>query len=330
MLKDFIIMTRDACLFAAGPPLVEAALGEKVSKEDLGGAPMHTGKSGVAHNMVDTVEEGYALIKSYLDHMPDNAYSTVQRRQDELSALRRLDEVLHLVPSDDRIAYDMRKLVALIADDSSQVVEIQPTFGRSMVTALARVGGFSVGVVANQPTFMAGAITADAADKAAHFIHVCNAFHLPVIFLADNPGVMSGSMAEQAGTLRSAARMYAAQIQLTSPKLHVTLRKAFGFGSSLMGMNPFDGQSLTVAFPGITLGGIPALGGGVAANVDEDQAALLKAAEESGAWSTGDTMAYDEVIDPRELRDVLIRGLELSEERNAAGAQPVAKVGVNP
>lgn len=330
MLKDFIIMTRDACLFAAGPPLVEAALGEKVSKEDLGGAPMHTGKSGVAHNMVDTVEEGYALIKSYLDHMPDNAYSTVQRRQNELSALRRLDEVLHLVPSDDRIAYDMRKLVALIADDSSQVVEIQPTFGRSMVTALARVGGFSVGVVANQPTFMAGAITADAADKAAHFIHVCNAFHLPVIFLADNPGVMSGSMAEQAGTLRSAARMYAAQIQLTSPKLHVTLRKAFGFGSSLMGMNPFDGQSLTVAFPGITLGGIPALGGGVAANVDEDQAALLKAAEESGAWSTGDTMAYDEVIDPRELRDVLIRGLELSEVRNAAGAQPVAKVGVNP
>ncbi len=330
MLKDFIIMTRDACLFAAGPPLVEAALGEKISKEELGGAPIHTAKSGVAHNMVENIEEGFELVRRYLDHMPSNAYATLPRQHNKQAAQRRLDSILHLVPSDDRVAYDMRKLIALIADDEQQVTEIQPAFGRSIVTALTRVGGFSVGVVGNQPTFMAGAITADAADKAAHFIHVCNAFHLPVIFLADNPGVMSGSMAEQAGTLRSAARMYAAQIQLTSPKLHVTLRKAFGFGSSLMGMNPFDNQSLTVAFPGITLGGIPALGGGIATKVDEDKAAQLKAAEESGAWSTGDTMAYDEVVDPRELRNVLIRGLEVSAVRNIVDAKPVAKVGVNP
>ncbi len=187
-----------------------------------------------------------------------------------------------------------------------------------------------MGIVANQPTFMAGSITHEAAEKAAHFISICNAFHLPVIFLADNPGVMSGSGAEQAGTLRAAARMYAAQSALQSPKLHVTVRKAFGFGSSLMGMNPFDQQSLSVAFPGITLGGIPALSGGNAAKVDADTAELLKRAEQSGAWATGDTMAYDEIIDPRELRNVMIRGLQLSGERNSHNPQPVSLVGVNP
>lgn len=330
MLKDFIIMTRDACMFAAGPPLVEAALGEKVSKEDLGGAAIHTAKSGVAHNMVEDIEEGFALIRSYLSFLPASAYSTMPKQHNKAAAERRLDELLNFVPSDDRIAYDTRKLIKLIADDDQAIVEIQPTYGRSIVTSLVRMGGYSVGVVSNQPSFMAGAITAEAADKAAHFIHICNAYHLPVIFLADNPGVMSGSMAEQAGTLRSAARMYAAQCALTSPKLHVTLRKAFGFGSSLMGMNPFDHQTLTLAFPGITLGGIPAFGGGIATNVDEDKAAQLKAAEESGAWSTGDTMAYDEIIDPRELRNALIRGLDLSAGRNAADPQPVAKVGINP
>lgn len=330
MLKDFIIMTRDACMFAAGPPLVEAALGEKISKEDLGGAAMHTAKSGVAHNMVEDIEEGFTLIRNYLDFLPSSAYSTMPKQHNKKASLRRLDTILNLVPSDDRIAYDMRKLIALIADNDEQVIEIQPTFGRSIVTSLVRVGGYAVGVVGNQPTFMAGAITADAADKAAHFISLCNAYHLPVIFLADNPGVMSGSMAEQAGTLRSAARMYAAQINLTSPKLHVTLRKAFGFGSSLMAMNPFDKQTLTLAFPGITLGGIPALGGGIATSVNENMAEQLKAAEDSGAWSTGDTMAYDEIIDPRELRNVLIRGLDLSAARNAHNPQPVAVVGLNP
>lgn len=330
MLKDFMVMTKDACIFAAGPPLVEAALGEKVSKEELGGAAMHTSKSGVAHNMVETVDEGFELVRRYLSHLPSSAYATMPRSHNKTAASRNLDEILHLVPSDDRVAYDMRRLLALLVDDAETIVEIQPTFGRSMITSMAKLGGFSVGIVANQPTFMAGSITAEAAEKAAHFISICNAYHLPVIFLADNPGVMSGSAAEQAGTLRSAARMYAAQIALTSPKLHVTLRKAFGFGSSLMGMNPFDKQTLTLAFPGITLGGIPALGGGIATNVDEDMAAQLKAAEESGAWSTGDTMGYDEIIDPRDLRNALIRGLELSASRNMSDPKPVALVGVKP
>jgi len=330
MMTDFIIMTVDACLFSAGPPLVEAALGEKVSKEELGGARIHTSKSGVAHNLVADCTAAFDLARRYLRFMPSSAWALNAKLSGQNTEPRELPDIFNLVPADDRIAYDMRKLVALLSDEADSPLDFQPAYGRSIVTSFTRVGGHSVGVVANQPTFMAGAITAEAAEKAAHFISICNAFHLPVIFLADNPGVMSGSAAEQAGTLRAAARMYAAQSSLRSPKLHVTVRKAFGFGSSLMGMNPFDKQTLSVAFPGITLGGIPALSGGTAAKVDADTAELLKRAEQSGAWATGDTMAYDEIIDPRTLRNVLIRGLDLSAGRNLQSATPVATVGVRP
>lgn len=330
MLTDFIVMTDDACMFTAGPPLVEAALGEKVSKEELGGASLHTARSGVAHNRVADCSEAFELVRRYLSFMPSSAWHSVAKLETTAAQQRPLNDIFDRVPADDRIAYDMRAVLSMLADDPEQILEFQPDFGRSMLTSLFRVGGFAVACVANQPNFMAGSITADAAEKAAHFINLCNAFHLPVIFLADNPGVMSGTDAEQAGTLRSAARMYAAQSALTSPKLHVTLRKAFGFGSSLMGMNPFDQQTLTLAFPGITLGGIPALSGGAAAKVDTDTAKLLKSAEQSGAWATGDTMAYDEIIDPRELRNALISGLELSAARNQQQLGPVATVGVTP
>ena len=330
MLKDFIVMTSDACLFAAGPPLVEAALGEKISKQALGGAAMHTSVSGVAHNQVDDFLQGVRLVRQYLSFFPASAYQLAAQEQSALSQSRSLVEVFDIVPNDDRIAYDMHKLIDLVVDDRDDCIEIQPGYGRSIITSLARIGGYPVAIVANQPSVQAGAITAEAADKAAHFIDVCNAFHLPIVFLADNPGVMSGSSAEQAGTLRSAARMYAAQSSIDSPKLHVTIRKAFGFGSSLMGMNPFDQQTLTLAFPGITLGGIPALGGGIASGADEDMAEKLKLAEQSGAWSTGDTMAYDEIIDPRELRNRFIKALMMSRERQTQQPQPLKRSGIRP
>lgn len=330
MLTDFIIMTEDACMFTAGPPLVEAALGEKVSKEELGGAHLHTSRSGVAHNKVANCAAAFELARHYLGFMPASAWHTVARLDGPNTAERRLDGILDLIPADDRVGYDMRKLVKLIADDAEQCLEFQPDYGRSIITCFLRIGGHAVACVANQPNVMAGSITAEAAEKASHFISLCNAYHLPVLFLADNPGVMSGSAAEQAGTLRAAARMYAAQTALQSPKLHVTVRKAFGFGSSLMGMNPFDQQTLCLAFPGITLGGIPALSGGSAAKVDEDTATLLKRAERSGAWATGDTMAYDEIIDPRECRNYLLRGLQISASRASLKPEPVAIVGVSP
>jgi acetyl-CoA carboxylase carboxyltransferase component len=156
---------------------------------------------------------------------------------------------------------------------------------------------------------LAGAINRAAAEKATRFLNVAGDFGLPVVFLADNPGVLPGTAAEAEGTLLAAANMFIAQSRLRSAKLHVTLRKAFGFGSSIMAMNPFDRQTLTLAFPGTTLGGIPATSGADAAALDADAKAALEQAEAAACWRSADTMAYDEIIDPRELRNYLITGL---------------------
>jgi acetyl-CoA carboxylase carboxyltransferase component len=134
------------------------------------------------------------------------------------------------------------------------------------------------------------------------------------VFLADNPGVLAGTAAERQGILRHAARMFAAQHRLQVPKLHVTLRKAFGFGSSIMAMNPFDGQTISLAFPSITLGAMPASaeGGGLAGQEERDRTA---AAQANASITASDRLAYDDVIDPRELRNALLAGLALSEAR---------------
>jgi acetyl-CoA carboxylase carboxyltransferase component len=150
-----------------------------------------------------------------------------------------------------------------------------------------------------------------------------------VVFLADNPGVLAGTRAERAGTLRAAARMYAAQAGMRVPKLHVTLRKAFGFGSSLMGMNPFDGQSVTLALPPVSLGGMPAGSGSVAAGSGDEERERLEAAQ-GGAWTAADNLAYDEVVDPRDLRNRLLSVLRASEGRERTPAEPARRTGVRP
>lgn len=330
LLMDFVVMLESASMFAAGPPLVAAALGEMVSKEELGSATMHASTSGVCHNLAKNEDEACQIVRRYLNYLPQNAWQRSEVTADNKHCKpRRLDKILNLIPRNLQTPYDIKPVLELVMDKES-VLEIQPLYGTTIVTALARLGGYSVAIIANQPIVMAGSIDHNAAEKATHFIEMADAFHLPVIFLADNPGIMSGSKAEQAGTLRSAARMYMAQARLRSPKLHITLRKAFGFGSSLMGMNPFDDQTITLALPGISLGGIPATGGGNAAKVDEDTQAQLTAAETSGAWSAGDTMAYDEIVDPRDLRNRLMSCLELSQNRNSEQAKPAAHCGIRP
>jgi acetyl-CoA carboxylase carboxyltransferase component len=220
-------------------------------------------------------------------------------------------------------------VLELVFDDAS-LLELQPLYGRALVTALARLGGQPLLAVANQPAVRAGAIDAAAAEKATHFLELADAFHLPVVFFADNPGVLAGTRAERAGTLRAAARMYAAQARLRVPKLHVTLRKAFGFGSSLMGMNPYDGQSVTLALPPVSLGAVPAASGGVAAGTDAEAQGQLEAVQGGGAWAAADNLGYDEVVDPRELRNRLLSALRSSEGRARTPALPAQRTGVRP
>jgi acetyl-CoA carboxylase carboxyltransferase component len=234
---------------------------------------------------------------------------------------RRLDDILSLISVDPRIPFDAHRLLEMVADAGS-LLEIQPAFGGSLVTAFARLGGRSVAFIANNPSVRAGSVDSAAAQKAARFMDVADAFHLPVIFLADNPGVLPGTVSERAGVLRSAARMFAAQNRLRVPKLHVTLRKAFGFGSSIMAMNPFDHQTVSYAFPAITMGAMPATSGAKAAGMDATAQVDAISRQTESAWEMADKMAYDEIIDPRDLRNALLDGLILTQGRSKGPFMP--------
>jgi acetyl-CoA carboxylase carboxyltransferase component len=321
MLMDFVIMVEGTSFFSAGPILVAAATGEQVTKEELGGPDIHVKQSGVVHNCASDDREALELVRRYLSYLPSNAWQRPPLISPAEDGQRRLDSILDLIPPSPYKPYDMRSLIKMLADVDT-VLEVQPLFGASIITSFARLGGRPVAIVANQPKVMAGTIDTNAADKAAHFLEVADTFHLPVVFLADNPGIMAGTAAERSGAIRSASRMYYAQAHLRSPKLHVTIRKAYGFGSSLMAMNPFDQQTITLAFPGASLAAMPAEGGGNASGADSETKTALKAAEFGGAWETVDTMAFDEIIDPRELRNTLLAALELGAGREKEDVKP--------
>jgi acetyl-CoA carboxylase carboxyltransferase component len=322
-LSDFVVMTETASIFAAGPPLVKSGTGEVVTKEVLGGPQVAAEAAGVVHNVVVDDVEAIRVARRYLSYFPLNAWEPPPFQNGSDTGPRRLDQILELIPPDPRRPYPILPVLEALVDDG-QVLEVQPRFGRSIVTALASLGGQAVAMVANDPSVMAGSIDSDAADKAAHFLDVAGAFGLPCLFLADNPGVLAGTRAERDGILRHAARMFAVQHRLDVPKLHVTLRKAFGFGSSIMAMNPFDGQTITLAFPSITLGALPA--SSEASAIDEPEERARVAAEQARASITaGSKLSYDEVIDPRDLRNALLAGLALSEGRLTATRTPRAQ-----
>jgi methylmalonyl-CoA decarboxylase subunit alpha len=321
-LCDFAVMTESASIFAAGPPLVKTATGEEVSKEALGGPQVAADAAGVVHNIVADDVEAIALARRYLEYFPLNAWEPAPQLSGSDTGPRSLESILELIPPNPRAPYRIGPVLDALVDEGS-LLEIQPTFGRSIVTGLARLGGQSVAIVANDPSVMAGTIDSGAADKVAHFLDVIGAFGLPCVFLADNPGVLAGTAAERSGILRHAARMFAVQHRLQVPKLHVTLRKAFGFGSSIMAMNPFDGQTITLAFPSITLGALPAASDASAVS-DPEERERIAVEQANSSVRASSRLAYDAVIDPRELRNALLAGLSLAEGRLGASRSPRA------
>jgi acetyl-CoA carboxylase carboxyltransferase component len=242
---------------------------------------------------------------------------------------REVPELLDIVPRDGRRTYDMHEVIDVLVDHQSWF-EVQPGFGRSVLCVLARLGGHPVAIVANQPSVLAGSIDADGADKAAHFIMVADSFHLPLVFLADNPGVLPGTASEQKGILRSGARMFAAQTAATTPKLQVTLRKAYGFGSMVMSMVGYDGQSGVFAFLGSTLGAMGAAAMARSRGSDADEAELLRRVELEASYRSASGLGFDELLDPRETRAVLLDTLGRALYRRQAPAEPVARVAITP
>lgn len=326
---DFSIMSAQGAIFTAGPPVVKESTGEDISKEDLGG-PEVALRSGVIHNYAETDEAVLDDIRRYLSYFPSSAWSYPPTRlYDDAAALRPTPELLDIISRDNRRIYDIRTVIDVVVDEQDWL-EIQPKFGPAIICALAHLGGYPVAVVANQPTKLAGSIDADAADKAAHFITVADSFHLPIVFLADNPGMLPGSRSERSGVLRSGARMFAAQTAATTLKLHLTLRKAFGFGSMVMSLLGFDNQVATFAYPGATMGAMSAAALSRASHADSDVTETLKQMELEASYRSASNLGFDELISPEETRNALLLALQRGIYSRQEAAEPVARTVITP
>ncbi len=203
-LTDFIIMAGQGYMFLTGPEVIKAVTGEQVTVEELGGAEVHTGKSGVAHLDADTEEDGIALVKALLAYLPQNNNEEPPQLISE-DPVGRMDETLNgLIPDGDNTPYDIRDAINAIFDVES-FLEIQPNYAANAVIGFARMDGYSVGIVANQPCYMSGALNIDASDKIARFIRLCDAFNVPIVTFIDCPGFLPGTGQEYGGVIRHGA-----------------------------------------------------------------------------------------------------------------------------
>ena len=205
--------------------------------------------AGTAHNVAPDDAAAIALARRYLSYFPSSCDEPAPRRSGPDTGPRRLERILEIMPANDRRPYKILPVLEELVDEGG-LLEIQPRYGRSLVCALAWLGGRSVAILANNPAVRAGAVDSPAAIKAMDFIATADAFGLPLVFLADNPGVMAGTQAERDGILKWGGKMFKAQRRARVPKLHVTMRKSFGFGAVTMGQNPFDHQTLSLRVPG--------------------------------------------------------------------------------
>jgi acetyl-CoA carboxylase carboxyltransferase component len=338
-LADFVVMVKGTSMLAAGgPPIVEAAIGEKVSKEELGGSVVYCYISGVGDNEAENDENCLLMIRRYLSYFPTNVYSLPPRIETGDDPERREEALLSIVPRNRKRPYDMMQVIQHIADRDT-VFAVKPRYGSSVITCLARMDGDVVGFVANQPLYFAGIIDGPAADKMTHFIQLCDAFHIPLIFLSDVPGFMTGSASERDATLRRGLRIAYAMAFVTVPKVSVVLRKAYGMGAVAM-CGHQSGQVLTLVWPSGEFGALPVEGGVSAGH----KSALEAASDQAQArvefenyynqfgspFSTAETFNFDDLVDPRETRPLIIRALRTARAGNSAPLRPKTRHGIMP
>lgn len=323
ILSHFSVMVRRTShVFAAGPPVVRRALGELIDKSELGGAEVAVDIAGNIHNAVDSEEEAFEQIRRFLSFMPSNVWQAPPVVPTDDPPDRCADELATIVPPQRTRAYDMHKVLDLVFDQGSGF-EVQPTYGRSVITSLARLDGRPVGVVASNPRLLGGAVDAKAARKQVQFMEMCDTFHIPLVFLVDVPGFMVGLAAEQAGTLREGMRVVQTVAKLTVPTITVIVRKCYGMAG--MATSNKNGVDIKLAWPSAEWGSLP-VAGGVAAGFRRE---IMEAADpqrreqeieaELGAYAspfrTAEAFAVEEIIDPRETRPVLCELVELIENR---------------
>jgi len=322
-LMDFVFMVDKSGMFIIDPEEVQAATGEKLSEQELGGAEIHCKISGVADGRFKNDMELLDAIRELMTFMPQNA-----DEQPPLVDLgddpdRLTEELLDIVPSDATRAYDVRKAIKCIAD-AGEFLEIKPEFAPEIVVGFARLDCRVVGIVANQPSFLAGSLTVDSSDKQARFMRFCDCFNIPMVLLVDTSAYMPGKDQEQLGIIRHGAKVLYALCESSVPRVAVVLRKAYGGGNLGMGIIPFqNGTDMMFYWPITELGVMGAkatvelfMGDVIKAspNPDETRDMFIRELEERTCNPMREA-AYNpsilDVIEPKDTRKVLIQSLEL-------------------
>jgi acetyl-CoA carboxylase carboxyltransferase component len=336
-LSDFVPMVvGQGAMALAGPHLTKAVTGEDISMEDLGGAKVHCRKSGVGDLEVKDDHECIQAVKDYLSYFPANCEQQPPVVESADPEDRMSERLLDIVPESPRQPYDMYDVIREITDDG-ELFDIKPKFARTLITCFARFGGRPAGIVANQPKHLGGILENDSADKAARFINLCDAFNIPLVFLQDVPGFMVGSKVEHAGIIRHGAKMLYAVSRATVPKVTVVVRKAYGAGYYVMCGKAYE-PDLIVAWPTAEIsvmgpeGAVNIIGRSAIEASDDPEATRQKMLEEVKAiidpYIAAKNALIDDVIDPRETRPTIVRGLRMAKDKRIE--RPYRKHGVMP
>jgi len=318
-LTDFIFMVKDKShMFVTGPDVIKAVTHEDVTKEDLGGAMTHNSKSGVAHFMGDNEETTLMMIRELFSFLPSNNMedSPFKACTDDI---RREDEKLQtLIPDDPNKPYDIKDLIELVVDDK-YFFEVMPHFAQNIVIGFAWLGGKSIGIVANQPSVLAGVLDINASIKAARFIRFCDAFNIPLITFEDVPGFLPGSIQEHGGIIRNGAKLVYAYSEATVPKITVITRKSYG-GAYCVMSSKHIGADVNFAYPSAE---IAVMGPEGAVNIlyrSADADSKAKALEDYKArfatpYQAAELGYIDEIILPKQTRFKLIQALEMTQNK---------------
>ncbi|MGI6604063.1 MAG: acyl-CoA carboxylase subunit beta [bacterium] len=319
-LTDFVFMVQGANMFITGPQVIKAVTGEEVSPEELGGARTHNQTSGVAHFMAGSEDECFEQVRTLLSYLPSNNLETAPRVETQ-DPVARADEALrNIVPPESNRAYEMRNVITRVVDDGV-FFETQALYAPNILTGFARLNGYSIGIIANQPRVLAGCLDINASDKAARFIRFCDAFNIPIVNFVDVPGFLPGTNQEYGGIIRHGAKMLYAYSEATVPKITLIIRKSYG-GAYLAMCSRDLGADQVFAWPGAE---IAVMGPEGAANIifrkeiegSEDPQATRqeKIAEYRERFANPYIAAargyVDDVIDPMETRSRLACALEM-------------------
>lgn len=322
-LTDFTVMIKDTSyMFLTGPGVVKTVTGEDISQENLGGARIHSSKSGVAHFAAESEEEGLETIKALLSYLPSNNREKAPSIKTTDSAGRYDDALNDIIPESPYMAYDMYQVIGRIVDEG-RFLETHKSWAKNIITGFARMNGRSVGIVANQPKVLAGVLDINASRKAARFVRFCDAFNIPIVTLVDVPGFLCGSQQEYNGIISHGAKLLYAFGEATVPKVTVTLRKSYGGAHITMSCKQLRGD-INYAWPSANIAVMGAEGAvdvlyAKELNTIEDPQKRTEVADAKiqeyndlfcNPYNAASYGYIDDVIEPRNTRFRVIRALE--------------------